>query len=575
VTTIRNDTTGLRQVVYSTAVITDSPLRVHGQKHTVKDPVFSGKPLALFTDLDGGTNASDYEATLDWGDGSVTPGEVKQTGAGELYVTGTHRYQDPETFSVAIRLQKKGAAADTAAHTWATLDLTGFQSAQPHLPPFPMAHLVGIMDRVVDATGQQYKPLRATTGEGAKAQTTFSAQLSILNNGNKKAKPSKIRFYLSVDDKLNLTEETYNAGTEEEPDERVNPKDIPLTIGKQQKEISLIALNPGMGGGLTFDQTTTQDTRLFAPKGEDGTGYNLLAAFVYDDPLAKQLPIDHEIALTISPVVTVPSAAIEVSEYAGEIHIQPLKITFHRRPRQAVTIPLKIVGNSGSAVDTSEVEFVDAPEGSKGELTVTYTPEMWAAGTKSIDVKLIGKPDAANAPSSTDGTAFVVFDPMQSDDPVFHGRGLPFVRVVNRDLKSFVVVDPVTLQTTEAAGGGNTKTFKVTLKVKPLVNVKVPIVVGDATEGAVLGEVSGTQTTLPLENGVPTLTFTTAESYPVTRTITVKGVDDNVADGDAVYDITVGPTSAASPGDPRYHNLTLPGVTVTNIDNQPAPPVNP
>lgn len=573
VTTISNSSTGLKHVVYSTAVITDGDLVVTGQKHSVKGRVFAGQPLAFFKDAAGGTKPSDYEVTLDWGDGTVTPGQIRQTPkgrlTGEFYITGSHKYADPETFSVAIKLRKKGTPDDAYETSWATLEMYGFQPQEQHLPPFPMARLVGIMGQVVDTKKQQYKPLRTTTGAGAQAQTTFAVSLSLLNNGNKTANPSKIQFYLSVDDRLNLNAETKNEGTEAEPKIRTNPKDIPLTIGKSMKELSLIALKPGMGGGLAFDLVGSQDTRLYAPKGEAGTGYNLLAVFAYDDPIVKQLDLDREIAMEIAPVLTAPSL-VEVSEYEGPIHTRPLTLTFHRRPTKDVTVKMKMV-NGNNAIDTSEAEFKDAPAEHKGEFTVTYTKEMWDAGTKTVDVQITGKADPSGSPSTTDGSAFVVFDPTDSEDGVYHGRTLSFVQVVNRDLQSYIKVEPLTLTTNEKADHTNhTKTFKVTMGVRPGGNVKVPIVVGDPTEGQVSGATVNGQNTLPSESGVPTLTFTKTESYPASRTITVTAIDDNEADGDIPYTITVGPSSSTD--DPRFNQLTPPGVSVTNVDNPPANP---
>lgn len=580
VTTITSSK-GLKEVVRSVAVITDGDVSVVGQKHEIKGRTFSGKPLATITDAATGTSAADYEATVDWGDGTVVPGVVKQTGTGQIYVTGNHNYQDPETFSAAIRVHKKGTAAGSDAYAWATLDMTGFQPAEQHLPPFPMAHLVGIMNPVLqDAknpnTSQDdvYKPIRSTTGAGPTSQTTFTMSLSLLNNGNKKANPSKIRFYLSYDQHLNLESEIYTDNSVNPPVQRTNPKDIPLTIGKKQKEISLIALNPGQGGALTFDQVKGgQDSRLYAPKGENGSGLYLLAAFVYDDPLAKQLPIDQEVALSVAPVYTANPSTVELTETTGPKHSQQFTINFDRRPTAEVKIPLSIIDSSGFA-ETSEAYFnaaLPVPPQDKPNLppdqnltsspgyTVSLTPQQWDAGTKTITVALTGKQDFTK---DNDQTVYVKMGPAISDDPRYTGRSSSVVRVVIRDLESLIQVTPVALQTTEAEGSGHTKTFTVQLLQKPLKDVIVPVVIGNEAEGQLSGP-------LTVVNGKPSLTFNTTDTYPVTKTITVTSVDDNQADGNVEYTIAIGPTTSE---DTKFAGLNPPDVTVTNVDNPPAPP---
>src|SRR5262249_44726734 len=64
---------------------------------------FSGV-VSSFTDTGyPGNSASDFTATIDWGDGTTTPGTVTG-GAGTFNVSGTHLYTDEGTFNTTVTL---------------------------------------------------------------------------------------------------------------------------------------------------------------------------------------------------------------------------------------------------------------------------------------------------------------------------------------------------------------------------------------------------------------------------------------------------------------------------------------
>jgi hypothetical protein len=101
------------------------------------------------------------------------------------------------------------------------------------------------------------------------------------------------------------------------------------------------------------------------------------------------------------------------------------------------------------------------------------------------------------------------------------------------------------LMTTESGG---TATFTVALTSQPLASVTIPITCADSTEG----------TAAPA-----TLTFTVA-NWNAPQTVTVTGVNDDLADGAQGYGVTVGPTTST---DPAYAGLDPDDVALTNIDN--------
>jgi large repetitive protein len=101
------------------------------------------------------------------------------------------------------------------------------------------------------------------------------------------------------------------------------------------------------------------------------------------------------------------------------------------------------------------------------------------------------------------------------------------------------------LMTTESGG---TASFTVALTSQPLANVTIPINSADTKEGTV---------------APATLTFTAA-NWNAPQTVTVTGVNDDLADGARHYAVTVGPAAST---DPAYAGLDADDVAVTNIDN--------
>jgi cyclophilin family peptidyl-prolyl cis-trans isomerase len=568
---------GLSEVIRSVAVITDKAVRLLPEEGTVAAREVSGRRLAKIVDATPG-KPSDYEATIDWGDGDVTAGVIKRTGAGELYVTGDHTYGDPDTYSVAIDVRRKGGDSSQAASTWATI-AAKFPVKESYLPPFPMSHLIAGLSSVMQ-TPEVAKPFVSSIGSGANKTTVLTFNLGILNSGNKKSSPSKIRFYLSTDRVLNLEQETYTDDTVDPPVQRNRPKDVQLDIGKSQKEISLIPLKPGQGGNIAFDDTATGDMRVQLPKGESGAGYHLLAALVYDDPLAKLSPIAREEIREILPPFSPAPAGLEMTETAGAMHTRTFDVVFERRPNFPVTVPLSIISPGSGEADTTELYFNAVPPVppadnpglpsdenlvSSPDHSVTLTPEMWDAGTKKITVQVTGKQDSIR---DGDQQVAVRLGPSVSNDARFHAKLGPSLSVVMRDRDSLIVVSPTSQVTTEATGNAHSRTFTIRLSKKPTANVILPVVNNDPSEGVVTAADVAGGPALTEINGKPSLTFTTAETYPATRTLTITAVDDLTLDGTVVYTIAIGPSTST---DLEFNGIKPPDVTVTNLDNPPPP----
>jgi hypothetical protein len=110
-----------------------------------------------------------------------------------------------------------------------------------------------------------------------------------------------------------------------------------------------------------------------------------------------------------------------------------------------------------------------------------------------------------------------------------------------------VTVTPTSGLTTTEAGGEDT--FTVVLDSPPTENVTIDLSSDDTGEGTV---------------SPASITFT-SENWNAPRTVTVKGVDDDIADEDTDYTIVLSP---AESDDDRYDGLDPDDVQVTNDDDE-------
>jgi alkaline phosphatase len=116
---------------------------------------------------------------------------------------------------------------------------------------------------------------------------------------------------------------------------------------------------------------------------------------------------------------------------------------------------------------------------------------------------------------------------------------------IHTSMAGITVMPTSGLVTTEAGG---TAAFTVKLNTQPAANVTIGLSSSDMTEGTV---------------SPASLTFTSA-NWNTPQTVTVTGVNDDVADGNILYNII---TAAASSSDTNYNGINAADVSVTNNDN--------
>src|SRR5207248_2482109 len=75
--------------------------------------------VASFVDPAGSEAVGDYSASIDWGDGNVTSGNITDQGGGLFTVDGANTYADEGSYTITV----------TITHDTATPDLTVFSTA--------------------------------------------------------------------------------------------------------------------------------------------------------------------------------------------------------------------------------------------------------------------------------------------------------------------------------------------------------------------------------------------------------------------------------------------------------------
>jgi uncharacterized delta-60 repeat protein len=114
-------TTGRRSVTTSQTLVTvtvaDAPLAATGRAVTpVSGTAFTGA-VASFTDADPAGTATDYTATITWGNGKTSAGTIAANGQGGFSVTGTNTYTADGTYPITLTIRDAGGSSASASST--------------------------------------------------------------------------------------------------------------------------------------------------------------------------------------------------------------------------------------------------------------------------------------------------------------------------------------------------------------------------------------------------------------------------------------------------------------------------
>lgn len=206
-------------------------------------------------------------------------------------------------------------------------------------------------------------------------------------------------------------------------------------------------------------------------------------------------------------------------------------ISLNSQPTADVTIPLSSSNPAEGTLSVSRLVFTKADYASPRTVTVTGVDDDAADGNQSY---------------------FVVIGAAKSSDSGYDGMDAPDVAVINVDNDSAGVSLSAKSGTTGEKAGFGSFSFSVSLTSKPSADVTIPISSSNTAEGRV---------------SPSKLTFTSA-NWNAGQTVTVTGVDDDVADGPQPYLVQLG---AATSSDPGYSGLDWPeDVKMTNVDDDSA-----
>ena len=145
-----------------------------------------------------------------------------------------------------------------------------------------------------------------------------------------------------------------------------------------------------------------------------------------------------------------------------------------------------------------------------------------------------------------DRTVSIGFDAAVSGDAFYSGKTPSGISVtVADDDQAGATVGAVSGDISES---GATARFTVVIDTEPTADVIIPIVSADTGEGTVL----------------PASLVFTADDWNIPQTVTITGVDDDIDDGDQVFQVEL---RAGISTDTVYNGLDFTDVSVTNLDN--------
>lgn len=122
--------------------------------------------VANFTDADPAGTASDYTATIDWGDGTTSAGTIAAAGSG-FQVSGSHTFAEDGSYSITVSIADVGGSKATASGTASIAE--------------PVISATAVPVRGVERSSSEVAVATFTHGNGAESAASFAA---IINWGD-------------------------------------------------------------------------------------------------------------------------------------------------------------------------------------------------------------------------------------------------------------------------------------------------------------------------------------------------------------------------------------------------------
>ncbi len=204
-------------------------------------------------------------------------------------------------------------------------------------------------------------------------------------------------------------------------------------------------------------------------------------------------------------------------------------VVLNSQPTANVVLPLTNNNTTEGTASVASLTFTTSSWSIQQAVTVTGLDDFNLDGNISYTIQ-VGAPVSADLAYNSLSPQSVSVTNIDNDSPAFD-------------------ITTISGHTSEDL---NTATFKVRLMTIPSANVSINFSSSNLTEGIIL---SGSS-----------LTFTTA-NWNTYQTVTIRGVNDSLGDGDITYSIIPAP---AVSGDVNYNGLTPSSITVINDDNDTA-----
>ncbi|MEM6429454.1 MAG: DUF4347 domain-containing protein, partial [Deinococcota bacterium] len=244
---------------------------------------------------------------------------------------------------------------------------------------------------------------------------------------------------------------------------------------------------------------------------------------------------------TADVLVIAPAGGLMVSE-AGDTDSFTVRLSAQPAPDTTVTVALAVRDINPNAGDPAATEATTNPT------EVTFDETNWNIPNTVV---VAGADDDI---IDGDQNFFVDLTVTSTPESPFAGLELPSISGLNEDDDATfagISVDPfVGVETNEDSTAANaTGSFTVVLNRGPRLPVSVPIQSNDSSEGVVVP---------------PSVLVFTPANWDQPQTVVVRGVDDDLNDGDQVYTISVGPSSSDQA---VYDGIDPEDVEVTNVDD--------
>jgi hypothetical protein len=224
----------------------------------------NGATVATFTDANPNATASDFNATIDWGDGTSTSGTVVAQSGGSFAVDGTHTYAEEGKYAVGVTINDIGGSTTSATSNAniadAPLTATGLSITGTEGITTGTVTVATFTDANPNATASDFKAT-INWGDGTSTAGTIVAQTGggfAVDGSHSYANDGRYTIGISVDDIGGSSASATSTADVSAPQVAltINPVDGNNVINHGEAHtaggISITGKETGLSSGATF-----------------------------------------------------------------------------------------------------------------------------------------------------------------------------------------------------------------------------------------------------------------------------------------------------------------------------------